>query len=244
MRNLKAIAAGSLIGLGSLTAAPVATAGQVDASIGVASAYIFRGVSFGQPQVWGGLDYSADNGFYLGTWISTQSDVAGAGEEVDLYGGYAFETGNVAWDLGYLYYWFPGPATEDAGPSFNNSEIYGGLSAGGFSGYLWYNLGAADGAGADEAFVYVDLNYDIPVTDTVSIGLHGGFIEPTGDDVKDFDGLFDYGISLNIGDFYIAATGAEEPEGSTPTTFSGLLQRSERPKISVGYSWAFENVFN
>ena len=57
----------ALAGLG----AALPAAAEVTGNIGVASQYIFRGISFGDPQVSGGIDYAGDSGIYAGTWISS-----------------------------------------------------------------------------------------------------------------------------------------------------------------------------
>lgn len=66
-----------------------AEAGTRPANISVANMYLWRGldVSASDAQVSGTLQYNADSGFYVGGWAS--STWAGAGYELDLYGGYA-----------------------------------------------------------------------------------------------------------------------------------------------------------
>lgn len=240
MRNFKAIAAGSLIGLGTLAATPAAA--DLEASVGVSTEYVFRGVETASPQVWGALDWSADSGLYAGTWISN----AGGIEEVDLYAGYALDAGAVGLDFGVLYYLFP--STEVAVAGLNATEVYAGLSAGGFSGYLWVAPTGFEGVDDDE-YAYLDLNFDIPLNDTMSIGTHLGGTVPSGDaydpmntGAQDTDDVFfDFGVSLNIGDFFIAATYIEEGAASlnywTGGT-TGSVNASDNPSIIAGYSWS------
>ena len=166
MRNFKAIAAGSLIGLGTLAAMPAAA--EVEGSFGVATEYVFRGVTSGDPQVWGALDWSHSSGLYSGMWISnTSAGGAGSGnEEVDYYAGYAFDAGAVSLDFGGIYYAFPSqPSQANTGIT----EVYAGLTAGMFSGYLWYAPAGIDGPDDDE-YAYLDLNLDIPVSEMCLAG--------------------------------------------------------------------------
>ncbi|MBR9812661.1 hypothetical protein GYB61_02245 [bacterium] len=238
MRNFKAIAAGSLIGLGTLASMPAAA--EVEASVGVSTEYVFRGLEVDSPQVWGALDWSADSGLYAGTWISN----AGGLEEVDIYGGYALEAGAVGLDFGVLYYLFPSQESS-AGSNLNATEVYAGLSAGNFSGYLWIAPGGFEGVQDDE-YAYLDLNYDIPLSDTMSIGTHVGAYLPQGDaydtaatGTQDTDdAFFDFGISLNVGDFFIATTYAEESNASANFYGAQPFNASDNPSIIAGYSWS------
>ena len=64
----------------------------MEANIGVANNYIWRGVTQTQDQasISGGLDYSGESGFYLGTWTSNVDfgeDATSTGYELDFYGG-------------------------------------------------------------------------------------------------------------------------------------------------------------
>ena len=46
-------------------------AGSLDWNVGVTSQYLWRGMSQGSGAATsGGLDYTADNGFSIGTWVS------------------------------------------------------------------------------------------------------------------------------------------------------------------------------
>ena len=67
-----------------------AMAAELSANIGYNSQYIFRGIPQKNSSAFGGLDLGA-GGFYLGTWAA---DV-GEGLEIDYYGGYGFEVGDI-----------------------------------------------------------------------------------------------------------------------------------------------------
>lgn len=224
MRNIKALAAGSLIGLGTLAATP-AVAG-LEGSVGIASEYIFRGIQSGDPQVWGALDYSSDTGAYAGMWVSSTSFGGnGAGgfgnEEVDYYVGW----GNDMFDFGAIYYAFPSQ------PSQGNTgitEIYGGVSLANFTGYVWYAPAGIDGPDDDE-YAYVDLNLDMPLTETTSLSAHIGILNPIGDNATNRsdgtdDADLDYGLSYNVGDFFMALTYLDGSAGGFSTI--------------AGYSWS------
>ena len=116
---------------------------KFSANIGLATEYVFRGVSQTQegPAVQGGFDATCGM-FYAGVWASNLDWGANEGSnianiEMDWYGGIKFNTGRIAWDLGVIYYTYPNGA--DIGVSatgdfpvsaeFNYVELKVGASA-------------------------------------------------------------------------------------------------------------------
>lgn len=83
--------------------------GEFSANVGLFSDYRFRGISQtdNEPAIQGGFDWSHDSGFYLGTWASNL-EFNDAHIEMDFYGGYAGSVENFSYDLGVIYYWYPG----------------------------------------------------------------------------------------------------------------------------------------
>jgi len=127
----------------SLLSAAVAPAFAADpapftGNITLASDYKFRGFTQTryQPALQGGFDYASKSGFYVGNWNSSISWLSdgGAGTvssniEMDFYGGYKGTVGSVGYDLGVLYYYYPG--SYPAGfVSPNTTELYGALTFG------------------------------------------------------------------------------------------------------------------
>jgi uncharacterized protein (TIGR02001 family) len=97
-------------------ASPVPTAAcTVAANVGLTTDYVFRGFSqtAEDPALQGGVDFTCGR-FYLGVWgsnvdfgaVSPVDTVANV--EVDIYGGFKTTTGPVSWDLGFIYYSYPG----------------------------------------------------------------------------------------------------------------------------------------
>ena len=108
-------------------------------NIGVVTDYRYRGISQSRlkPALQGGVDYSNPNGVYLGTWLSTikwTKDAGGGGDvEWDLYGGYKGEiVKDVAYDVGGLYYFYPGNKLGSVTGlvNANTFEIYGAVTFG------------------------------------------------------------------------------------------------------------------
>lgn len=96
-------------------------------NVGAVTDYRYRAISQTRlkPTVQGGVDFAHKSGFYLGAWgtgIKWIKDGGGdASAEIDVYGGYKFEAGPVAADVGVLTYNYP---SNKLNPSANTQEIY------------------------------------------------------------------------------------------------------------------------
>ena len=77
------------------------------------SQYVWRGESQSSkdmsPAI--GVDFGHSSGFYLGAWSGSITNGT-HGAEFDVYGGYAFEVGPLSFDVGDLYYLYPGESNE------------------------------------------------------------------------------------------------------------------------------------
>jgi uncharacterized protein (TIGR02001 family) len=104
--------ADGLPGRGRVKAPEEARPCSVSANIGYTSDYVFRGISQSNEDaaVQGGVDFTCGR-FYIGTWGS--SIAFGNGTEIDVYGGFKTTTGPISWDLGFVYYTYPGAASSD-----------------------------------------------------------------------------------------------------------------------------------
>ena len=109
----------------ALVAIAKPAAGQEDpavtANLAVTTDYVFRGYTqTGEDAaVQGGVDWADPSGWYIGAWASNIDFGPGddASMEVDLYGGYAWQVNDVSYDLGVIYYAYPG-ADEMSGYDF------------------------------------------------------------------------------------------------------------------------------
>jgi uncharacterized protein (TIGR02001 family) len=109
-------------------------------NVGLYSQYVFRGLTQTnrEPAVQGGFDYAHRSGLYAGTWASNISWLrdggaynAGGSMEWDFYGGWKPTWGDFTFDIGTLYYWYPGDANTPANPlnpKADTWEIYGGAA--------------------------------------------------------------------------------------------------------------------
>lgn len=198
MRNLRILAA-----LGLLGAATAANA-ELSSTWTLTNDYDFRGASQSakDPALQGSLDFSMDNGWYVGAWASNVDFCTSADEddgclesayELDLYTGFSGGSDEgLGWDVGLVYYTY-----EES--DLNYPEIYGKLSYGLFSGGLYYSN---DWVNSGESSVYVTGDVGIPLPSNFSINLHAGY--SGGEFFSDADTeYFDYsvGVGYTVGNF-------------------------------------------
>ena len=152
----------------------------------LATEYRYRGISQTdfRPAVQGGFDYGHASGLYLGTWgsnISWLSD-AGAGSgssvELDFYGGFKNTIGDFGYDVGVLYYYYPGnfdPWTSAGNPEPSTTELY---IAGSWKMLtLKYSHAVSDlfGVKDSDGSYYTDLTGNFDIGAGFTLGAHVGF---------------------------------------------------------------------
>lgn len=206
---------------------------ELSGNVGVVSEYLFRGFSQGSgAAVQGGLDYSSESGFYVGTWGSTIGYAGSPGStEVDFYAGFGGEAGSVSYDLGAIYYWYSEEDENDKpDPSYNTVEVYASLGFGPVTvgGYL-----APDTYfGVDESAYGVKLAFSAPVSEKLSFDASIQHNGGKGNEAltPDGDTYFDYSIGLST---------EAESGFSASLAFVGTDIEDDDPKlvISGGYSF-------
>ena len=159
-------------------------------SVALTSDYVFRGISQNnqEPALQAGLEYAADSGFYAGTWgsnVSWLSDLTAFGIpvsnslELDVYGGYRGKfSDKVAYDVGALYYWYPG----DYPSGFNSpdtGEVYAGVTFGPFASTTFsvkysYSLTDLFGYTDSDGSGYLDGNVNWEFVPSWTLNVHGG----------------------------------------------------------------------
>lgn len=139
--------------LAAAIVAPV-SAGDLEASAGVANTYLFRGVDVndGRAQVFGDLTYRSDVGVYLSGWGSSAGNGA---NEVDMVLGYSRDIGPLGLNVGAISYIYPGDsASDDFG---SEAEAFIGLAWEGFELYYYDNVSSK--WQQNEDYFYVALSY-------------------------------------------------------------------------------------
>ena len=233
---------------------------QITANATVTNNYLWRGLtqSLNQAAVQGGLDWSGESGLYAGTWVSNVEYAPGDvySYEHDIYFGYAGESGDFSYDVGWLYYNY------DSAANIDFHEVYGSIGYGGFS-VTASLLGGTEAeesdyeadfgvAGADFGFgqaSYISLDYEFETESGLVVGLHAGHHE--GDYMTWFnfatDSYIDYSISFGINNFTFTISDTDldsvDPNDFT-APFPGGLDLSTNdngePKFVIAYSMDFE----
>ena len=96
--------------------------------------YMFRGISNSDgPAIQGSIDYSY-NGFYVGAWASN-TEFSDGNFEIDYYGGYKWTWSDISFNLGGLYYTYPGEHDKysegyDPGSVLKPDAWYGEITVG------------------------------------------------------------------------------------------------------------------
>jgi len=148
--------------------------GEFSANVGLFTDYRFRGISQSdrEPAIQGGFDWAHDSGIYLGTWASNV-DFNDAHIEMDFYGGYANSVGAFSYDLGLIYYWYPGTRRNQ---NFDFVEVALGVgydfevaAVSASANYSPDNFGSSGDA------LYLEGGVDIPLPYELSLGATLGY---------------------------------------------------------------------
>ncbi len=165
--------------------------GDFSANVTLTSDYSFRGISqtAEEPAIQGGLDWDSGTGFYLGTWGSNVNfgDGDETSMELDVYAGYAGSLNGLDYDVGFIYYIYPGA---NSNLNYDFWEIYGSLGydfeVASFSAGLAYT---SDNFGDTGDGLYLMSGLSIPLSDMFSLDASLNYydVEPGfGDDYFDW----------------------------------------------------------
>ena len=170
----------------------------MSANVGFVSEYSFRGIaqSNENPAVQGGFDISHESGLYAGVWGSNVNfnDGDEASLEVDLYAGYAGEIEGFTYDIGAIYYAYPGA---DSALDYDFWE--GALSVG-----YDFDVAALTASvnyspeyfGESGDAQYYALGVDVPLPHDFSLSAHVGYQDIDEEDVFGVPDYTDWSIGL------------------------------------------------
>ena len=225
MKKLHTAAALSILLLSPLSAQAGEKVGDFDlsANVGFFSEYSFRGIaqSNENPAIQGGFDVAHDSGLYTGVWGSNVNfnDGDEAQLEVDVYGGYSGAFGKLDYDIGFIYYAYPG-----ADSSLNYDFVEGAISVGydfdAFSASASMNYSPEYFGDSGDALYYA-ASVDVPLPADFTLSAHVGYQEI--DDNTAF-GVPDYtdwsvGLGYSLAGFDLSLqyidTDLDEPEECT-----------------------------
>jgi len=147
---------------------------EIDAEVGVATDYRFRGISLSgkDAEVTGELSISHESGFYGTAWVSNVDLDDGVGDEleIDLSAGWSKDVGPINIDAGAVYYLYP------KNGDFNYVELY--ASAGYAIGEGEIRVGFAYAPSQDnlgnQSNRYYYISGEMPIGKS-PVSLHGRF---------------------------------------------------------------------
>ena len=183
--------------------------GEFSANVALTSEYFFRGISQSddRPAIQGGFDWSHDIGVYAGIWGSNV-DFFDAVVEIDYYAGFSKEIDAFSFDVGGIYYSYPGAMNS---LDYDFFEVYG--SAGYDFGFASVTAGlnySPNYFGDSGSAVYSSLAVNVPIGEYFYAGANVGY-QTISDEMK--FGLPDYvdwgvnaGATYKGFDFNIAYT--------------------------------------
>ncbi len=185
---------------GMAAAQDSALPGTFSANVAITNDYVYRGVTQTNEDfaVQGGFDWDSGAGFYVGTWASSLEFGDDASLELDLYAGYRGEVDNFSYDIGFLYYMYPGASA----PGYDFWEVYG--SAGYDFGPIAANVGinfSPDffGAANNDTSIYYSAGLSAPIGEMFSISAGVGYSALEG--VKNYTD-WNIGATLDIPEWF------------------------------------------
>lgn len=185
-----------------MTSAAVASA-EITGTVTATSDYDFRGISLSakDPALQASIDYAHDSGFYLGIWGSNvdYGDCCDENLEIDYYAGFAGGE-DLYWDVGIVYYTYPGANYRPGGKTLDYAELYGALGYKWIEGKIWY---ANSNSNSELASWYYEANGTFELPANFGLTAHIGY-----SDGDYFDGSeytdWSIGLTYMLGHFEFA----------------------------------------
>ncbi len=168
------------------------------ANVGFVSQYSFRGItqSDEQPALQGGFDVGHESGLYAGVWGSNVdfNDGDEASVEVDFYAGYSNEINNINYDVGVIYYAYPG-ADSSLNYDFWETSIALGYDFDLFATSASLNYSPEYFGNSGDAFYYAT-NVDIPLPKDLTLSGHLGYQDIDDEAAFGVEDYLDWSIGL------------------------------------------------
>ena len=207
--------------------APFAAAAQqaspIAGNMSLVSDYRFRGLSqtFEEPALQGGFDYAHSSGIYLGNWNSSISDsfYAGSPLEMDFYGGYKGTAGALGYDIGVLYYYYPGSNAPALGGTIDNLEVYAGVSCQFLSLKYFHAVSDFFGAPNTDGSNYIDLTATFDLGQGWGVNGHIGQQKVKNASALDYTD-YKLGVTKDVGGWLFGAAFIDTDDDAALYTFT------------------------
>ena len=224
-------------------AAPAEPESTLSFNVGGVNEYRYRGISQSRmdPALQGGADYADKSGVYVGIWGSSIKWIKDGGgksnAEVDIYGGYKFTVGDLAYDVGFLRYEYAGHKMT---VSPNTNEFYGAVTMGAATVKYSQSTGNLFGFAGSKGSSYLDLTATYDLGDGYSFAPHMGYQKVNGKGNTAFsyaDVAFTLGKDLGNG---LSATGALiATNAKTGSYVSPAGKQLGKANLVLGLKYAF-----
>ena len=197
-------------------------ASPITGNMSLVSDYRFRGLTqtFEEPALQGGFDYAHSSGIYLGNWNSSISDsfFAGAPLEMDFYGGYKGAAGPLGYDIGVLYYYYPGSNLAGVG-TIDNLEVYAGVSWQFLSLKYFHAVSDFFGAPNTDCSNYIDLTATFDLGQGWGVNGHIGHQKVKNASALDYTD-YKIGITKDVGGWVFGASFIDTDADGAVYTFT------------------------
>jgi uncharacterized protein (TIGR02001 family) len=232
-------------------AAPAAPESTLSFNVGAVNEYRYRGISQSrlEPALQGGADYADKSGAYIGVWGSTIKWIKDtkvglnsgkAGTEVDIYGGYKFTVGEVAYDLGFLRYEYSGNELQKVSgyANANTNELYGAVTMGVVTAKYSRSTGNLFGNIASKGSSYFDLTANFDLGDGFSFAPHIGRQDVKGGSLYSYT---DYSLTLgkDFGNGLSASGAVITTDAKTNAYVSPAGKQLGKAGLVVGLKYTF-----
>ncbi len=219
----KAIISTLLIAAGA--ACPWAVYAETTANFGVASNYVWRGVTMtnDRPSVSGGIDHLQSEQYYMGFWLSNiedRQDGNNEGSKIDIYAGTRLPLGELDIELGVLHYYFNrgnhfnpelkqnGKLVPDSANDNSFSELLLGIEGNIFRARGYYS---DDYYGSGHASYYWQIGVEYPIAEEIVVQGYYGLKDSEA--VPDHAGMVgDYLVTLTKEEFSISWANLDDHE--------------------------------
>ena len=223
--------------------APAAPESSLSFNVGAVSEYRYRGYSQSRfdPAVQGGADYADKSGVYVGVWgsgIKWVKDGGGKSNmEVDIYGGYKFSVGDVAYDIGFLRYEY---ANNNLPVSANTNEFYGAVTMGPTTLKYSQSTGNLFGFAGSKGSSYVDLTANFDLGSGFTLTPHLGYqkVKGAGNGIYSYTDLA-LTVAKDLGNGLTASAALIGTDAKTGSYVSPAGKQLGKAGLVVGVKYAF-----